>query len=71
MANVLDVVSAEKRCVRLVVNGSMKLKFALMKVGLNYKSNTSEYHRVRRQICKEIKQKKQKTGAAQYAEIVK
>ena len=62
MASHSDVASAEKRCVSMVVNGGKKLKFALLQAGLNYKSNTPQYHRIRRKVCKEKEKKKQRTG---------
>ena len=65
MASCSDGTSAERSCVRMVVNKGMALKFALIKVGLKYKSNSSEYHRIRRKICKEKEKKKQQTGVSQ------
>jgi len=62
MSSHSDVGTAESRCISMVANGTMKLKFALLKVGLNYKSNTPEYHRIRRKICQEKEKKKQRTG---------
>jgi len=58
----VDVESAERRCVAIVTNRGVKLKFALMQVGLNYKSNTPEYHRIRRKVCQQKEKKKQRTG---------
>ena len=58
----IDVESAERRCVAMVTNRGMKLKFALMQVGLNYKSNTPEYRRIRRKVCQQKEKKKQRTG---------
>ena len=53
---------AESRCIRLVINDGMAYKFALIKCGLNYKSTTPDYHRLRRKISKKKKEKQQKIG---------
>ena len=60
----LDAETAEKRCIQLVANHGEKLKFALIKVGLNYKSNSKEYHRLRRKICQIKDKKEQRIGNA-------
>ena len=62
MATHLDVVAAEKRCISMVVNGGIKLQFALSQVGLSYKAKTPQYHRIRRKIRKEKEKKNQRTG---------
>ena len=62
MATHKDVEHAERQCVSLVVNRGMKLKFALIQSGLNYKANTPKYHRIRRKVCQEKEKRKQKKG---------
>ena len=58
--NMSDVEAAESRCIRLVANAGMSLKFTLVKVGLNYVSSGRDYHRLYRKITK-AKSKKKKS----------